>query len=321
MIDRRRFLGSVAVSIALAPRIGNAQQRSVLRLGWLMPGPKNRYEGTFIGALPAFGYQEGENLIVYRRSGAPDELLSMAQELVRMKVDIIWAGASSGVRAAFAATREIPIVAVDLETDPIASGYVKSLAAPGGNLTGFFLDLPEFSAKRLEVLKEALPSVSRVMILWDASLDRAPLSKMEAAARTLNLHLILTEIQRGSDLKDAYDAAVKQRAQAVVVMQSPTLDAHKDEILKLGATRRLPVFAVFGFFAASGALLSYGPSIDDMVVRSAGYIDKIFHGASPAKLPIQRPTKFDLVLNLKTAKSLNLTIGQSIVLRADQVIR
>jgi len=147
------------------------------------------------------------------------------------------------------------------------------------------------------------------------------LSKMEAAARSLDLHLILTEIQPGSDIKGAYDAAVKQRAQAVLVMQSPTLDALKDEIVGLGARRRLPVFAVFAFFAASGALLSYGPNIDDMVVRSAAYIHKIFHGVSPAKLPIQRPTKFDLVVNLQAAKSLNLTIGQSIVLRADQVIR
>jgi len=130
-----------------------------------MPGPKNRYEETFIGALPRFGYIEGQNLIVERRSGAPQDLPSMARELVRLKVDLIWAGGSSAVRAAIDATRKVPVVAVDLETDPLASGYVSSLARPGGNLTGFFLDLPEFSAKRLEVLKETLPTVSRVVVL------------------------------------------------------------------------------------------------------------------------------------------------------------
>jgi putative ABC transport system substrate-binding protein len=159
------------------------------------------------------------------------------------------------------------------------------------------------------------------MILWDTSLDRAPLSKMDAAARILKLRLILTEMQAGADLAKVFEAAVKRKAEAVLVMQSPTLDSHKDEILNLGAKHRLPVFAVFAFFTADGALLSYGPNIDDMVVRSAAYIDKVLRGMKPGDLPIQRPTKFDMVVNSRTAKSLGLTIAQSVLLRADEVIR
>jgi len=321
MIRRRTFLASFAVGLLLPWRTGKAQPARVFRIGWLMPGPKNRYEDTFIGSLPKFGYTEGQNLIVERRSGAPGDLPSMALDLVRMKVDLIWAGGSSAVRAATGATREVPIVAVDLESDPIASGYASTLAHPGGNLTGFFLDLPEFSAKRLEVLKEALPTVSRVMVLWDSSLDRAPLSRMDAAARVLKLRLIFAEMREAADLANVFEAAVKRKAQAVLLMQSPTLDSHKDKILNLGAKYRLPVFAVFAFFTADGALLSYGPNIDDMVVRSAAYIDKVFRGMKPGDLPIQRPTKFDMVVNSTTAKSLGLTIAQSILLRADEVIR
>jgi len=321
MIDRRTFLSSLAVGVVLASQSSKAQPARVFRIGFLMPGPENPYVATWMGALRNLGYTEGQNLIVERRLGAPEDLPSMALDLVRMKVDLIYAGASSGVRAAVNATREIPIVAVDLETDPIASGYASTLAHPGGNLTGFFLDLPEFSAKRLEVLKETLPTVSRVIVLWDSTLDRAPLSKMDAAARVLKLRLILTEMRAAADLANAFEAAVKRKPQAVMVMQSPTLDALKDQILNLGAKHRLPVIAVFADFAADGALLSYGPNAHDIVARSTTYVDKVLRGMKPGDLPIQRPAKFDLVVNSRTAKSLGLTIAQSILLRADEVIR
>jgi putative ABC transport system substrate-binding protein len=144
---------------------------------------------------------------------------------------------------------------------------------------------------------------------------------MDAAARFLKLRLIFAEMREAADLANVFEAAVKRKAEAVLVMQSPTLDSHRDEILKLGVKYRLPVFAVFAFFTADGALLSYGPNIDDMVVRSAAYIDKVLRGMKPGDLPIQRPTKFDLVVNSRTAKSLGLTIAQSILLRADEVIR
>ena len=284
------------------------------------PGPLNRYVDTFFTSLHKLGYTEGQNLIAEVRLGAPQDLPSMALELVRMKADVIYAGASSGVRAAIDATREIPIVGVDLETDPLAKGYASSLAHPGGNLTGFFLDLPEFSAKRLELLKEALPSVSRVMVLWDSSLDRAPLSKMDAAARVLELRVILTEVLTASDLGGAFRAGLKRKPEALLVMQSPTLDAHRDQILNLAAKYHLPVLAVFADFTAAGALLSYGPNAHDLVARAAAYVDKILKGTKPGDLPIERPAKFDFAVNIKTANTLGLKIPQSVLARADKVI-
>ena len=321
MIDRRRFLSSVAVGFMLVSQSSKAQQGRVFRLGFLAPGPGNPYEEIFITSLSKLGYTEGQNLIVERRLVASQDFPSMALELVRMKPDLIYVQGSAAVRAVMSATREVQIVATDLETDPIASGYASTLARPGGNLTGIFLDLPEFSAKRLEILKEALPSVSSVMVLWDASLDRAPLSKMDAAARVLKLRLVLAEMRTAADLDNAFEAGVKSKPQAVMIMQSPTLDAQRDRILNLAAKHRLPVAAVFANFATGGAVLSYGPNAHDMVARSAAYVGRVLQGKRSGDLPIQRPEKFDLVANLKSAKSLGLTIGQSVLLRADNVIQ
>lgn len=321
MIDRRTFIVSIGVGVLVEPHGSQAQQRRVSRVGFLAPGPGNPYEEIFLSSMRQLGYAEGKNLIVERRLVPSEVLPRMALELVGMNLDLIYAQGSAGVRAAFNATREIPIVATDLETDPIASGYASSLARPGGNLTGIFLDLPEFSAKRLELLKEALPAVSQVLVLWDASLDRAPLSKMDTAARALKLRLALAEMQATADLDDAFESAVKHKVQAVMVMQSPTLDSHKDQILSLGRKHRVPVIAVFANFTADGALLSYGPNAHDMVARSAAYVAKVFQGKNPGDLPIQRPTKFDLAVNLRTARSLGLTIRQSVLLRADEVIQ
>jgi putative ABC transport system substrate-binding protein len=321
MIRRRRLLALLALGGLAGSNASNAQQRRVFRLGFLAPGPGNPWEEGFFRTLRALGYTEGQNLIVERRLVPPTELPSMAIELARMQLDVIYVQGSAAVRAATGATRDIPIVATDLETDPVASGYAVSLARPGGNLTGIFLDLPDFSAKRLELLKEALPNVSTVMVLWDSSLDRAPLSKMDAAAGALKLRLVLGEVRNASDLPGVFAAAVRQKVEAVLVMQSPTLDANKDSILGLAAKYRLPLTAVFASFATGGALVSYGPNGTDMVARTATYVDSVLKGMRPGDLPIQRPVKFDLFVNLKTAKSFGLTISDSVLLRADGVLR
>jgi putative ABC transport system substrate-binding protein len=319
---RRTFLAFCAAGLLTAVRSGRAQQERVFRVGWIAPGalPPARQE-IIRNTLRNLGYIEGQNLILERRFGEPQHLPSMASELVRRNVEVIFAGGSSAVRAAQTATREVPIIAVDLETDPVASGLAASLARPDGNVTGFFLDLPGFSAKRLEVLKEALPAASHVLVLWDPSLDRTPLSGMDAAARTLKLHLMVKEVRTVDDIESAFAAAVNRKVQAAVVMQSPTLDGYKAQILERARKYRLPVFAMFANFTVDGALLSYGPNIEDVVARSMGYVDKVLRGAKPGDLPIQRPAKFDLFLNVKTAKALGLTIPDSILLRADDVIR
>jgi len=321
MICRRAFLGILTAGALLASRGSRAQHGKVFRVGLLYLGVQNPYGDLARESLRKLGYAEGNNLIIERGFAAPEDLPAAALELVRKRVDVIWAGASPSVRAAIAATKQIPIVAVDLETDPIASGYVSSLARPSGNLTGFFLDLPEFSAKRLELLHEALPTISGVTVLWDPSLDRAPLRTIHAAARGLKLRVAVTEVQTAADLDAVFRVAAGGKGEAVMVMQSPRLDAYKDHILRLGAKYRLPVVAVFANFAASGALLTYGPNIEDMTVRSAAYVDRLLQGAKVGDLPIQRPTKFDLILNAKTAKSLGLAIEQSVLVRADEVLR
>ncbi|MGH8614258.1 MAG: ABC transporter substrate-binding protein, partial [Gammaproteobacteria bacterium] len=321
MISRRSFIGFLAAGLVLTSRSrsSNAQQGKIFRVGVLLPGPQNPAEEFFRSSLRDLGYTEGKNLVLEFRNVPPENLASAAQELVRMNVDVIWAAASNSVRAAVSATKKTPIVAVDLESDPLASGYALSLARPGGNVTGFFLDLPGFSAKRLEILKDALPKLSSVTILWDPTLDRAPLSTINAAARELRLRLVVNDVRSAKDLERAFEG-VNRRSHAIVMMQSPTIDSYGVQIVKLGEKFKVPVMAVFAIFVAEGALLSYGPSGRGMVVQSATYVDRVLRGARPGDLPIQRPFKFDLAVNAKTAKALGLTIGQSVILRADEVI-
>jgi len=218
-------------------------------------------------------------------------------------------------------TRTLPVVALDLETDPVASGFAANLARPGGNLTGFFLDLPGFSGKQLEILKETLPVLSQVVILWDPSMERAPLAGLESASRALGLRFFVREVADQSMLGSIFHDALAKKAGAVLVMQSPTLVGHRRQILKLAADFRLPVMGMFRNFTVEGALLSYGPNIDEMYRRTTVYVDKILKGAKPGDLPIQRPEKFDFVVNTRTASELSLTIPVSVLAQADEVIR
>jgi putative ABC transport system substrate-binding protein len=266
------------------------------------------------------GYVHGQSAVIAIKYGTPEELPNLVAGLILDNMHVIACGSSACVRAAISATRTVPLVGVDLETDPIASGFAASLARPGGNLTGFFLDLPAFSAKRLEVLKETLPSLSRVLVLWDSSLDPAPLTGLESGAKALRLRLVIREVENESALAEAFEAGVNDKVGAVLVMQSPRLDGSRATILKLGASKRLPIAALFGNFVMEGGLLSYGPNAEELTRRTAEYIDKIIKGASPGDLPIQRPDKFDFVLNMRTARQLNLKIPESVLTRADHVI-
>jgi len=321
MLDRRAFLTSLSFAVILIARDSKAQADKVFRLGllWLGPHPPEYHQGV-LDALRAFEYVEGKNLIAHYGFGGPDELVGLASEMVRMKVDVIHAGSSAATRAAIGATRTIPIVAVDLETDPVASGFASTLARPGGNLTGFFLNLPEFTGKRLEILKEALPGISHVAALWDSSMDRAPLIGIDAAARRFNLRVSVIELASNSELESAFSQAARMKAGALIVMPSPRLDGYKSTMIKLAATHRVPLVTLFAHFTADGGLLSYGPNIQDLLDRSATYIDKILKGTKPGDLPIQRPAKFDFVVNLKTANAFHLKVSDSVLARADKVI-
>lgn len=323
MINRRAFLAFLgAVGILITLREGQAQQRRLFRVGGLnLSGAPKSYTDLWSAAMRELGYIEGQNVVFETRNGTPDQLPAMASELVRLNVDLIHCASSAPVRAVMGVTRTVPVVALDLETDPVASGFAATLARPGGNLTGFFLDLPEFSAKRLEILKEALPALTRVMVLWDRSMDRAPLSGLDSGARPLGLRLFIREVEDESKIASAFEDAIAKKAGAVVIMQSPRLDGYRLQIVKLATDYRLPLMAMFQNFTVDGGLLSYGPNINELVRRTTVYADKILKGAKAGDLPIQRPEKFDFVINMRTAKALGLTIPQSVLARADEVIR
>ena len=271
-------------------------------------------------AMRELGYIEQDNVELYIRYGTPQQLQALARELVRLNVDLIVCVSSPAVKAVIDLNRTVPIVALDLETDPLASGLASTLGRPGGNLTGFFLDLPEFSGKQLEILRETLPALSHVVVLWDRSMDRAPLSGIESASRALHLRVSLREVDDESMLPSIIEAATVKKAGALIVMQSPRLIGYRAQILKLAADARLPVMGMFANFAEAGALLSYGPNIEALCRRPSDYVDRILKGAKPGELPIQRPQKFDFVVNMRTAKALRLTVPQSVLARADEVI-
>jgi len=307
------------------PSVSTEETGKTFKVGFLNPAPPvPRFSQLFRETLRDLGYVEGRNLLYIERwaGGSEERLHRDAAELVELKVDVIYAGSSAGVRAAANATKTIPIVAVDLESDPVANGWAASLARPGGNVTGFFLDLPELSGKRLEQLKELTPGLSRVAVLWDASLDRTPLKATEVAARALGLRMITLEVRRPEELERAFQRAVKKRAQAVLMIQSPMLEGNAaSQIAGLAAKRRWPSAGFFPFHPEVGFLLSYGPDVDDLIRRSCIYVDRILKGEKPGDLPVQRPAKFDLVLNLKTAKALGITFPQTLLLQADNVIK
>ena len=293
--------------------------RKVPRVGFVpVISEPNANTESFRKALSDLGYVEGSNLVLESRWGDGNHVRDQVAELVRLKVDVIVVASSPAVRAATAATRSIPIVALDLETDPLAGGLVRSLSQPGGNLTGVFLDLPELSGKLLELMREVVPD--RAAVLWDASVDPVPLRALEAAARSRRVPVDILPVRTPDEFAAAFRAATQGRAKSVVVLASPMMFAQRAQIASLAHGSRLPIIAQFREFAEAGGLMSYGPSIKDMFRRAAVLVDKILKGAKPGDLPVERPTEFGLVINMKSAKALGLTIPPSILVRADEII-
>ncbi len=319
---------ALGLSLLMAPLAEAAQQPAkAARIGVLRPAPDNSvfrrdFEG-FRQVLRESGYAEGANLALeYRvRPGSPEEMQALAEELVRLKVDVIVAIATAGVAAAAKATTGVPVVAVDLETDPIAAGYVATLARPGGNITGIFLDLPELSGKWLELLKEAVPRLSRVAVLWDPATAPGQAKAAEAAARSLRLQLQPLEARTPGDFEGAFRAAAKARAGAMLALSSPVFNGSRKQLADLALKHRLPAIMPFPGFAEDGGLMAYGPHLLDLFRQSGAIVVKVLKGTPPGDLPVERPTRFQFVVNLKTAKALGLTIPPSILVRADQVIQ
>ena len=324
MTSRRTFLVTFAGGILVAPLAAGAQQPGkVYRIGLLWPTPvRGPGLDAFVRGLRERGYVEGRNLVIDFRplEGMGERLPGIAAELVRLRPDVIFApGPEAVLRAASQATTTIPIVVLAVDFDPIARGYVASLARPGGNITGVFVRQPELAAKRVELLKEALPRARRVAVFWDTfSADH--LNETENAGRVLGLQLQLVELRNPPyDLAGAFRSAEQGRADAVLSSSSPVLWVERARFAELAAKSRLPVIVPYREMVA-GALLAYGVNLLEMYRYAATHVDKILKGAKPADLPVEQPTKYELLINLKTAKALGLTIPQALLVRADELI-
>ena len=272
--------------------------------------------------LRTAGYVEGQNLVIEWRyaQGRDDRLPALAAELVRLKVDLIVADITIGVRAAMQATSAIPIV-MAVSADAVGGGLVSSLARPGGNVTGLSILLAETSVKRLQLLKEAAPKVSRVAVLWDPGtpFHRAMLKEIDTASPSLRLQSLAIAVKSRDDLGNALSEIARAHADAVFVSQGMSPTARR-QLLDFVAKHRLPTMFLLRDYVSAGGLMSYSPDFSEMFRRAGTYVDKILKGASPADLPVEQPTKFELTINLKTAKALGLTIPPSVLGRADQVI-
>jgi len=331
-LSRRAFVHSVAAAtagcaIAIVLRGAHAQRpASPQRIGVLLvgPSPESKEAQAFRQGLGDAGYVEGRDVVIEWRSanGNYDKVAGLAADLVQSKVDVILSDGTVGTRAAKHATSPIPIV-MTLVSDPVGSGLVTNLAHPGGNVTGLTIMTTELSAKQLQLLKDALPRLTRVAVFWNPDTPYHPkaVEDLKAAAPSLAIELSFVGVRTPEQFDPAFLAVSRAHAEALYVIGDPFFFAQRTTLLKRAAKARLPVIGGAREFANDGALMSYGPNLADVFRRSAGYVDKILKGARPGDLPIERPTKFELVVNLKTAKALGLIVPQSILQQADEVIR
>jgi putative ABC transport system substrate-binding protein len=304
------------------------QPKKVPLIGYLSPVSASRdstRREAFRQGLRELGYIEGQNVTIEYRfaEGRLNRFSELATELVRLNVDIIIAaGGSPLARAAKSATATIPIVMTNA-ADPVADGLIASLARPGGNITGLTALTPDLSAKRLELLKETVPKVARVAALWNPTVgERAnDLKEAQAAAEAFHVQLQSLEVRDPDDFERAFEAATKERAQALIILPDPLTNTHQARIVDLAVKKRLPTMFSQRPPVDAGGLMSYSPHYEALFRRAATYVDKILKGAKPAELPVEQPTKFELVVNLKTAKQIGLTIPHSVLARADKVIK
>jgi len=325
MMDRRRFVGAFAGGVVLARSVAFAQPAAkVYRIGFFL-GASGESVASLFGALSEglrdLGYVEGRNVIFERRyaDGHMERLAEIAAELVRLRVDVIVTGSSIHVAAARQATKTIPIVMV-FTADPVQAGFVMSLARPGGNVTGLSADASsELWSKYLTILKEIVPKLSRVGVLGQVK-TQVEFVELDAASRKLDVALEVADMRSPADLDGAFSTMISKRVGALLVVVSPLTYLLKESIAGSAIKYRLPTISNANQYAEAGLLISYGPRLEDLYRRAASYVDKILRGAKPADLPVEQPTTFELVINLKTAKALKLTIPQALLVRADQVI-
>jgi ABC-type uncharacterized transport system substrate-binding protein len=331
MNTRRRLVLSVtagALAASLAPLASFAQQPAkIARIGFLYPASPQLADiqlQAFRDGLRELGYVEGKNFQLEARwgDGKLERLPALAAELVEAKVDVLVAVSSPGVVAAHQATRTIPIV-MPLSSDPVGDGLVASLARPGGNITGLSVMAPELGEKRIQLLKEMFPKISHAMaVLWNPAYVgmRARFEQAQVAAPAVGLTVRSMEVRDTRELDVAFEAIIREHPEALLILVDPFTRSQRSRIVEFAAEQRLPAIYESSEFVDVGGLASYGPNIADQFRRAATYVDKILRGAKPADLPIEQPTKFELVINMRAAKALGIKFPESILLRADKVI-
>jgi putative tryptophan/tyrosine transport system substrate-binding protein len=327
VIDRRTFLAALGLGALASSGAAQAQQAGRVPLVGVMNsgvGPRSTTIDTTRQGLRDLGYIDGQTIAFDVRFAGlkQDAFPGLAADLVRRKVNVLLVSGPAAIRAAKDATSAIPIVALDLESDPVQAGFVRSLAQPGGNITGCFLDQPGLTGKWLELIGEAVPGPRRTAVLADVTTGPWQLAAIKAAAEKLRIELQVLEIRRSEELDHALEAGLKSGSRALVQLSSPIFDSPlARRIADFSLKNRLPGISMFSRFTEAGGLMSYGPNQSEYYKRLAVYIDKILKGAKPADLPIEQATKFDFIINLKTAKTIGLALPQSLVARADQVIQ
>jgi putative tryptophan/tyrosine transport system substrate-binding protein len=323
VMKRREFIAGLAGAAAW-PIVARAQQETkYLKVGVLHPGRVVGLDAR-IAAI-----KEGLNdssqhyrteLVIRLAYGELSRLPALAADLVNDRVAAMLAVGPPAVQAAKDATANIPVIAIDLESDPVASGWIENLARPGGNVTGVFLDFPDFAAKCLQLLTEAVPSLSGVGVLWDPTTGSLQLAAVRSAARGMSIDINVFEAHRAADIADVFYALDLAHIQGVLVLSSPLFGGNPQLVAGIAARKKVPTISLFPDIAREGGLLAYGPDVQGIYRQAGGMVRKVLQGTNPAEIPAERPTRFQLIANLKTAKGLGLEIPPSILARADEVI-
>jgi ABC-type uncharacterized transport system substrate-binding protein len=325
-VRRREFIALIGGAAAAWPLAARAQQTTKSRKVGLLHSGESTVVNMRVAAIreglngPDIQRDLSFEIIVRLADGDVSRLPALATDLVNNPVDAIVAAAPPAVQAAAGATTSIPVIAIDLESDPVASGFVRSLARPGGNVTGVFLDFPDFSAKCLQLLIESVPTLSGVGLLWDPTTGFLQLRAVQEAAQGFGITAQVFEARRAADLAEAFYTLDRSRMQGVLLLSSPLVAGNPQLIADLAIRRNLPTISLFPEIARAGGLLGYGPDIQDLFRQVGGMARKVLLGAKVAELPAERPTRFQLVANLRTAKLFGITLPPSILARADEVI-
>jgi putative ABC transport system substrate-binding protein len=328
MGNKTFYLALSALLFVLCFPVQAQQPSKVSKIGFLVVPSRSFFADrmeSFRQGLKSLGYVEGKNILIEYRyaEGKLDRLPELAKELVGVKVDVIVTTSTPSVLAAKNATGTIPIVFATVQ-DPVADGIIDSLARPGGNATGLSILAPELGGKRLEILKEAVPGITRVAFLWSSrpqGVASDAVKVTQTAAHTLGLQLKSLEVRDSRDFEKAFEASLAERVQSLLTNPSPVINTHRTRIVEFATKNRLPAMYAAPEFVDSGGLMSYTPNYTDQFRRAATYVDKILKGAKPADLPVEQPTKFEFIINLKAAKQIGLIISPNVLARADRVIK